>query len=117
MSSALRMLGGIENPLDLSEMEKMRFLQRVKQLQNLCSSGNPNFPDALLFVPGQDGRNNKGSQIILKYLFQLSVGKELFEGSLDERLESLEESVILIQENTLSIVLRYLYPANFLQWV
>ena len=88
----------------LSEIDKIRFIQRLKQLQNLCSGTNPNYPQALLCVPGPDGRANKGSLIILKYLFQFAVGKDLFEGNLADQFECLEEIIMLVQENSLSLI-------------
>ncbi len=92
------------SPPVLSEMDKIRFLQRLKQLQNLCSGTNANYPKALLFVTGPDGRGNKGSLMIAKYLFQFSVGKELFEGNLDDNLEPLDDIILLIQDTSLSII-------------
>jgi hypothetical protein len=88
----------------LSEMDKIRFLQRLRQLQNLCSGTHPSYPRALLCVPGPDGRGNKGSLMILKYLFQFSCGKDLFEGNMEDRYESLEEMVMLIQDNCVSVI-------------
>ena len=71
------------------------FLQRLKLLQCLCSSKNPDLPAALLFVPGPDGRNNKGSLIMLKYVLLGAIGKELLEGVIDSFYECIEESILV----------------------
>ena len=79
------------------------FLHRLSNLQALCSSSNLELPNALVFVPGLDGKQNKGSLMILKYLFQGAVGRDLYEASLDEGLDCLEEIVLVIQESSVSI--------------
>lgn len=43
--------------------------------------------------------------MFVKYLFQFATGKELFEGSVAEALEPLEEAIFLIQEHSVSIVM------------
>jgi hypothetical protein len=87
------------------------FLQRLKRLQCLCSASTARSPNAgvaaLVFIPGPDGRHNKGSFSILKYLFQGSVGKDIFEGTFDEPFECLEEIVLVVQELSVSVFLRY----------
>ena len=84
------------------------FLYRLKSLQSLCSlSSNDSFPNSLLFLPGPDGRHNKGSLFILKYLFQGSIGKDLYDGYLDDHYEALEEIILLIQASSISIFWRY----------
>lgn len=88
----------------MAELKTISFLQRIQSLQRLCSSSDPNYPVALLFVCGQDGRNNKGSFSILKYLFQFGVGKDLLDGSIDMEFESLEDLIILIQQTSVSVV-------------
>jgi hypothetical protein len=65
-------------------IERNNFLNRLNALQRLCSDYDPNYPSALLFVPGQDGRGNKGSITVLKYLLRGSVGKELFDETLEQ---------------------------------
>lgn len=86
------------------------FLQRLKRLQCLCSASTAKSPNAgvsaLVFIPGPDGRHNRGSFSVLKYLFQGSVGKDLFEGTFHESFECLEEIVLVIQELSVSIFLR-----------
>lgn len=82
------------------------FLNRLSALQNLCSDSDPNYPSGLLFVAGQDGRYNKGSITMLKYLFHGCVSKELFDETLDEKFEQLEDLVILIKASSVSIILR-----------
>lgn len=79
------------------------FLHRLSNLQALCSSTNLELPNALVFIPGLDGKQNKGSFMILKYLFQGSVGRDIYEASLDEDLDCLEEIVLLIQESSVSV--------------
>jgi len=79
------------------------FLHRLSNLQTLCSSTNLDLPNALVFVPGLDGKQNKGSYMILKYLFQGSVGRDIYEASLDEALDCLEEIVLVIQESSVSV--------------
>jgi hypothetical protein len=73
-------------------------------------------PTALLFVCGQDGRFNKGSMSVLKYLFRGGVGRDLFEGGdtfNDPNDEPLEELVLFIKRNSVSIICRS-YSACFL---
>lgn len=94
----------------IADNQRYHFLHRLKSLQSLCSSENPKYPDALVFIPGIDGRQNKGSQIILKYLFQGSVGRELYEGILDTQFEALEEIVLVIQESSVSVFWRLILP-------
>ena len=88
------------------------FTQRLKRLQSLCSETNGRTPNAgvsaLVFIPGPDGRHNKGSFSIMKYLFQGSVGKDIYEGTFDESFECLEEIVLVVQEASVSIFLRYI---------
>jgi hypothetical protein len=79
------------------------FLHRLSNLQALCSSSNLELPNALVFVPGLDGKQNKGSLMILKYLFQGAVGRDIYEASLDESLDCLEEIVLVIQESSVSV--------------
>ena len=77
---------------------------RLRVLQGLCSSVDPDAPYALLLLPGIDGRNNKGSAILLKYLFMGSIGKDLVDASLDGTIEEvLSEMVLLIQESSVSV--------------
>jgi hypothetical protein len=85
------------------------FLQRLNNLQALCSesNGKDQLPSSLLFVPGTDGRHNKGSFSIMKYLFLGSIGKDISEGYLDEQYECLEEIVLLIQASSVSIFWRW----------
>lgn len=91
------------------KFESQYFLHRLKSLQSLCSSSSDQqdqLPNSLLFVPGTDGRHNKGSLSLLKYLFQGSVGKDIYEGYLDDKYECLEEIVLLIQASSVSIFWR-----------
>jgi len=76
-------------------------------LQRLCSNSDARYPSALLFMAGPDGRYNKGSLNVIKYLFQGATGKYLLEGSLDEVYEPLEELVLLIQQTSVSVIWRY----------
>jgi len=65
-------------------------------------------PSALLFICGQDGRFNRGSMGVLKYLFRGAVGKELLDSEIvmDSDDESLEEIVFLIKYNSLAVFYR-----------
>lgn len=87
-----------------NEVNISAFLNRLQTLQALCSSDNPKFPVSLLLCCGQDGRNNKGSIAVLKYLFLDSTGKDLLESTVDMEFEALEELVLLVQENSLSVI-------------
>ena len=80
---------------------KLQFLNRFKALQNLISSDDPNFPQAILLIPGLDGRNNKEATKTVKYLLEGAHGEDLYKGGFDE--DSLDDVVILIQESKLSI--------------
>lgn len=93
----------------MSNLNINYFLHRLKSLQCLCSSNNEQLPNSLLFIPGPDGRHNKGSINILKYLFQGSVSKDLYEGYLDDKYESLEEIVLIIQSSSVSIFWRFIF--------
>lgn len=75
---------------------------RIKALQRILRSSGNGDPTALLIVPGLDGRNNKESMTLLKFIFFGSVAMDLFQNSLVD--DALEEMVLLIQENSVSIV-------------
>jgi len=79
------------------------FLNRLNHLRSICSTTNSDLPFALLAVPGPDGRNNKGSVIVLKYLFFGSTGHDLLEGALESSQEGIEDSIILVTDSSLSI--------------
>lgn len=87
-------------------MNIANFTNRLSAVQKLCSDTDPNFPRALLFVPGQDGRYNRGSITLLKYLFKGCVSTELFDETLGSEDEILEDMVILVRESSLSVVWR-----------
>ena len=87
-------------------IENCNFLNRLKALQRLCSDTDPEFPKALLFVAGQDGRCNRGSITLIKYLFRGCVSKELFDETLDADLEPLEDLIVLVKSNSLALILR-----------
>jgi hypothetical protein len=91
-------------------LDRNNFLNRLSALQRLCSDHDKNYPAALLFVPGQDGRNNKGSITVLKYLMRGSVSKDLFDETMDTAYEALEEIVILVKQSSVSVVWRYPLP-------
>ena len=88
-------------------INRANFVNRLSAVQKLCSDHDSNFPRALLFIPGQDGRYNKGSITLLKYLFKGSVSKELFDETLGSEDEILEDMVILVRQSSLSVVWRY----------
>ena len=96
-------------------LERSNFLNRIASLQRLCSDHDGNYPKALLFVAGQDGRYNKGSVTVLKYLLRGSVGKELFDETLDPQYEALEDiilpcpAVICISSLDVSVASIYLF--------
>jgi hypothetical protein len=93
-----------------SPLTSQLFLQRLNNSQALCSesNGKDQLPSSLLFVPGTDGRHNKGSFSIMKYLFFLgSIGKDISEANLDEQYECLVEIVLLIQASSVSIFWRW----------
>ena len=90
-----------------SELQNSNFLNRLHSLQRLCSNSDEKFPSGLLFIAGPDGRYNKGSLNVIKYLFQGATGKYLLEGSLDELYEPLEELVLLVQQTSVSVIWRY----------
>ena len=75
---------------------------RIKTLQKELRSSRNEDPTALLIVPGLDGRNNKESMTLLKFIFFGSVAMDLFKNSLVE--DALEEMVLLVQENSISII-------------
>lgn len=79
------------------------FLHRLSSLQALCSTTNDELPDALVFIAGLDGKQNKGSMMVMKYLFQASTGRDIYEASLEEHLDCLEECVLVIQESSVSV--------------
>lgn len=66
------------------------------------------FLSSLLLICGQDGRFNRGAMLIMKYLFRGAVGKELTESEivLDAKDEALEETVLLIKRQSVSIFYR-----------
>ena len=85
-----------------NELKVGAFLHRLGALQRLCAVRRPDDPSALLVIPGLDGRNNKESATLLKYLFGGVVGRELLNNSgIDD---ALEEMVLLIQETSVSVV-------------
>ena len=75
---------------------------RIKALQRILRSSGNGEPTALLIVPGLDGRNNKESMTLLKFIFFGSVAMDLFQNSLVD--DTLEEMVLLIQQDSVSIV-------------
>ena len=76
-------------------------MNRLRNLQNIVSSTDDNFPYAIAIIPGIDGRYNKGSLKCLKYLFQGSTGDDLFRGSIE--IDSMEDMVFVIQETSVSV--------------
>ena len=79
----------------------LKFTSRLKNFQNLLSSSDPKLPEAFLFVPGIDGRNNKGSLKAIKYLFEGSFGEDLHKNGFDH--DCLDDIILLIQESKISI--------------
>lgn len=93
------------------------FRTRLSSLQRLVSNDDVDYPSAILLVPGLDGRNTKGSQIALKYLFEGACGKELLEGNLPDFMECLEEMVLLIQESSISVIYTHEMKKIILPWL
>jgi hypothetical protein len=79
------------------------FYERLQSLQRLVAGRkSPDDPAALLVIPGLDGRQNKESATLIKYLFGGVVGRELLNNTtLDD---ALEEMVLLIQERSVSVI-------------
>ena len=92
---------------NISIIDRNNFLNRLSALQRLCSDHDSNFPKALLFIPGQDGRTNKGSITVLKYLLRGAVSKDLFDETIESQFEPLEEMVLLVKHSSLSVIWRY----------
>jgi hypothetical protein len=91
------------------------FLNRLRLLQSLITPFQPkstsydhNIPEAILIIPGVDGRNNKEAIKLLKYLFEGATGDELFAGGSGSSLENdcLEETIFLIKEDSISVFWR-----------
>ncbi len=78
------------------------FLNRLRCLQRLC--GDSDKPNGLLFINGPDGKSNRGSHCIFKYLFFGAVGKDLYEESSDDAIDSLDDLVLLIQQSSVSVI-------------
>ncbi len=95
---------------NLNEPMNFNFIRRLQSLQMLCSSpgDGSTSPECLVFVPGLDGKGNKGSLMIMKYLFQGACGKELYDGILDDDFEPIEEIILVVQFNCVSIFCRLL---------
>ena len=84
------------------------FISCLKNNFNKLYGNVQNYPSSLLLICGQDGRFNRGAMLIMKYLFRGAVGKELIEPEivLDARDEALEETVLLIKRQSVSIFYR-----------
>ena len=81
----------------------------MQRLQRLCAeAGNDaELPGAVLFISGQDGRNNAGSNNAVKFLFQRCGALELQrdDGIVDN--DALEEIVVLITHSRVCIFYPY----------
>ena len=84
------------------DLKVCRGLHRIKSLQNLCRGSEEGHPHALLIIPGIDGRNNKESTTLLKYIFSGAVGWELLDSSVAD--DALEDIVLLIQMTSISVI-------------
>ena len=84
------------------EFKSCSFLHRLQTLQNLCLGSNAGDPVALLIIPGIDGRNNKESMTLMKYLIGGVTGRELLDNSVMD--DALEEIVLLIQSTSVSVI-------------
>lgn len=87
-------------------IDRNNFLNRLSALQKLCSDTDTNYPSALLFVAGPDGRNNKGSVTVLKYLLRGAVSKDLFDETIESEFQCLEEMVLLVKQSSLTVIWR-----------
>jgi hypothetical protein len=83
------------------ELKACSYLHRLQILQNLCRGSNLGDPRALLIIPGIDGRNNKESMVLLKFICGF-VGREILDNSVVD--DALEEIVLLIQESSVSVI-------------
>lgn len=88
----------------MNAIEELSTLNRLRSVQSLCSESDTRLPKAIVCIPGIDGRNNSGSVNLLKYLFRNSYAKELFDGVFDESSSVLEECVLLIRRDSVSIL-------------
>ncbi|CAM9504300.1 unnamed protein product, partial [Chrysoparadoxa australica] len=87
---------------------------RLKQLQQLCKDGRHGAtktgaeeaqPDALLFIPGIDGRFNPGSQLAIKWLMLGATGRyELSNKELNEEHAALEDCALVVTRHGSSIL-------------
>ena len=84
------------------ELKVCSHLHRLQRLQNLCIVENEEDPTVLLIIPGIDGRNNKESLKLLKFLLCGAVGRGLVDNSVLD--EALEEMVLLIQATSVSVI-------------
>ncbi len=77
---------------------------RLNSLQSLCSPTDLELPMAILLISGMDGRQNKYSISLMKYLLLDGSCQELVETSLNgDELEVLDEVILLIQQTSISI--------------
>jgi hypothetical protein len=91
----------------MDSLHSIFYLNRLKSLQALCKSEETPL-SALAFIPGPDGRNNPMAVRVLKYLFKGSVGTDLFDDTLDQSMEQLEDVVLVVQPESVCIIARYL---------
>lgn len=84
------------------DLKVCRGMHRLKSLQNLCRGSEVGHPNALLIIPGIDGRNNKESTTLLKYIFSGAAGWELLDSSVAD--DALEDIVLLIQMASISVI-------------
>lgn len=89
----------MDKPIEICQLRN-----RLSSLQRLCSNDDKDYPQALLFIAGQDGRSNKGTMNVLKYLLRGSVGKELMDDTLDAEFEVIEDVIFMVQSDSLSVI-------------
>ena len=85
--------------IQLTYLERVcrRFsIQRIQKLQQLCTVDGP---EALLFIPGLDGRNNTGSNNAVKYIFTSASSLEVQRDDGILEPEFLDELIVLIQRH------------------
>jgi hypothetical protein len=87
----------------MDSLHSVFYWNRLRSLQSLCNQGDESL-NALVFIPGPDGRNNPMAVRVMKYLFKGSVGKDLFDDILDESMELLEDMVLVVQPDAISLI-------------
>lgn len=92
----------------MDSLHAIFYWNRLKLLQSISTSftqGDEEIKlDALVFIPGPDGRNNSMAIRVLKYLFKGAIGADLFDDTLDNYYEALEDIILIIEEHSVRII-------------